>query len=386
MSMYDVIIVGSGPAGNCCAIECANKGLTVAVIEKKRHPRVKVCGGGVVKRAFDLFPIDISPAIEQTIYETDLVWHQSKLNFTATSDSPYIYMVMRDKLDQLLAQHAKSLGVAFFEDTEISTIEQNAHKVTANTKNQTLTAKWLIAADGASGNTAKLAGWPNYTENNAPAVEAEVTVTDEAFARLDRARFDFEAIPQGYGWVFPKKHHLSIGVGCFHFDKKKSASPKQYLKPYYDIVGLQSSEIVSVQQKGFVIPLRERPDGLTRGRVLLTGDSAGLADPLTAEGISAAIISGKLAASTAYSAKSPEQAEKMYQQLLQQELLTDLKFSKKLAHWLYTQPKLVKQYLKLRKQAPIQRAMQIFSGELRFAELYKNATGWKKFMLSRLSA
>ncbi len=386
MQTFDVIVIGSGPAGNCCAIECANKGLNVAVIEKKKHPRLKVCGGGVVKRAFDLFPIDITPAVEQTIHETDLVWHQSNLHFTASNDEPYIYMVMRSKLDKLLADHAKSLGVTFFEQSEIDQLEQDANKVTVTLAEQKLTANWLIAADGASGTTAKLAGWASYTENNAPAVEAEIEVTDEAFARLSRARFDFEAIPQGYGWVFPKKNHLSIGVGCFHFKKEKSASPKTFLKSYYDIIGLRPEDILHVQQKGFVIPLRARTDGFSKGRVLLTGDAAGLADPLTAEGISAAIISGKLAASTAYSAKSAEQAEKMYQQLLQNELLTDLGFSEKLSTWLYTQPKLVKQYLKLRKQAPIQRAMQIFSGELRFAELYKNATGWKKFVLSRLSA
>ncbi len=385
MPNVDAIIVGSGPAGSCCAIECAQKGLKVAVIEKKQHPRVKVCGGGVVKRAYDLFPIDISPAVEQTIYETDLVWHKSNLSYTASSDSPYVYMVMRSTLDKLLADHAKQLGVQFFENTELTSLSQNEQGITAIANEQAFEAQWLIAADGASGNTAKLAGWPAYTDNNAPAVEAEVEVTDEAFKRLNRARFDFEAIPQGYGWLFPKKHHLSIGVGCFHFDSKKSASPKTFLKDYYQTLGLKDSDILSVHQKGFVVPLRARPDGFSRGRVLLVGDAAGLADPLTAEGISAAIISGRIAASTVSSAASAEQAQGMYQQILQQELLTDLHFSAKLSHWLYTKPKLVRNYLKLRKQAPIQRAMQIFSGELRFSELYKNATGWKKFVLEQMT-
>ncbi|MDF1797478.1 MAG: geranylgeranyl reductase family protein [Coxiellaceae bacterium] len=385
MPNVDVIIVGSGPAGSCCAIECAQKGLKVAVVEKKQHPRIKVCGGGVVKRAYDLFPIDISLAVEQTIYETDLVWHKSNLCYTASSDSPYVYMVMRSKLDKLLADHAKQLGVQFFENTELTSLSQNEQGVSATADDQTFNAKWLIAADGASGNTARLAGWSAYTENNAPAVEAEVEVTDEAFERLNRARFDFEAIPQGYGWLFPKKHHLSIGVGCFHFDSKKAASPKTFLKEYYQILGLKDSDILSVQQKGFVVPLRARPDGFNRGRVLLVGDAGGFADPLTAEGISAAIISGRLAASTISSATSAQQASDMYQHMLQEELLTDLHFSAKLSHWLYTKPKLVRNYLKLRKQAPIQRAMQIFSGELRFSELYKNATGWKKFVLEQMS-
>ena len=296
-------------------------------------------------------------------------------------------MVMRSKLDKLLSDHAKQLGVQFYENSELTSLQHDENKVTATLSEQTLEAQWLIAADGASGNTARLAGWETYTQNNAPAVEAEVKVSDEAFARLNRTRFDFDAIPQGYGWVFPKENHLSIGVGCFHFDdgkNEKTASPKTFLKDYYKVLGLADSDILSVHQKGFVVPLRARPDGFSRGRVLLVGDAAGLADPLTAEGISAAIISGRLAASTVSSATTATQADKMYQQLLQQELLTDLQFSAKLSHWLYTKPKWVKKYLKLRKQAPIQRAMQIFAGELRFSELYNNATGWKKFVLEQM--
>ena len=52
----------------------------------------------------------------------------------------------------------------------------------------------------------------------------------------------------------------------------------------------------ALERHGFVIPVRPRTGSLARERMLLVGDAAGLADPVTAEGISLAVRSGGLAA------------------------------------------------------------------------------------------
>src|ERR1700736_5048972 len=42
--MYDVAIVGGGPAGSSCAAFCAAAGLRTLVVEREKFPREKVCG------------------------------------------------------------------------------------------------------------------------------------------------------------------------------------------------------------------------------------------------------------------------------------------------------------------------------------------------------
>ena len=212
---YDVVIIGSGPAGSTAAIECANEGLKVAMIEKLRHPRMKVCGGGVVKRAHDLFPVNIDSAVEKVVSDIELAWHKSNFSFVGHCDTPAIYMVMRQQLDKLLVEEAVKKGVEFFQDTELSAIDARDDKVILKSKNDMWVADWVIAADGTGGNTAKLAGWEKDTRTAIPALEAEVKLRPEAAAKLQTTRIDFEVIKYGYGWVFPKTNNLSIGVGRF---------------------------------------------------------------------------------------------------------------------------------------------------------------------------
>jgi flavin-dependent dehydrogenase len=64
---YDVMVVGSGPAGNTLAYKLAKDGLSVILIEKQKLPRRKICGGGISRKAIMQIGYDISPVIEKTI-------------------------------------------------------------------------------------------------------------------------------------------------------------------------------------------------------------------------------------------------------------------------------------------------------------------------------
>src|ERR1700756_2036891 len=44
MEIFDVAIVGGGPAGSSCAAFCARTGLRALVLEREKFPREKVCG------------------------------------------------------------------------------------------------------------------------------------------------------------------------------------------------------------------------------------------------------------------------------------------------------------------------------------------------------
>ena len=66
--LYDVIVVGAGPAGSTAARLLAQRGSSVLLLDRARFPRDKPCGGGVTIRAAAYLDLDLSPVIERTIY------------------------------------------------------------------------------------------------------------------------------------------------------------------------------------------------------------------------------------------------------------------------------------------------------------------------------
>jgi len=64
INMFDVAVVGAGPAGATAALTLARRGLNVALLEKAALPRYKTCGGAVVARSLALFPPEIQTVVE----------------------------------------------------------------------------------------------------------------------------------------------------------------------------------------------------------------------------------------------------------------------------------------------------------------------------------
>ena len=67
MSMFDALIVGAGPAGSHLAYLLAKAGRAVAIIDRARFPRDKVCGGGLTRKARSLIDFDIAPVVQETV-------------------------------------------------------------------------------------------------------------------------------------------------------------------------------------------------------------------------------------------------------------------------------------------------------------------------------
>jgi flavin-dependent dehydrogenase len=152
----------------------------------------------------------------------------------------------------------------------------------------------LAGADGVYSKVARSVGLITNRELGI-AVEAEVTVPPgDLNAQGQYATFDFGAIPHGYGWIFPKSDHLSVGV--FHARKGKVENIRRSLDQF--ILSQQVLRQCNIKKvRGHHIPLGGVLNDLNRGRILLVGDAANLADPLLGEGIYYAVSSAHIAAS-----------------------------------------------------------------------------------------
>lgn len=155
--IYDVIIVGAGPGGSSLAAKLAEVGLHVLILEKQSFPRYKVCGGGVTKRALLKMPIDITPIIRDQI--TSLITVEENHDIQEFKHkTPFIYMVMRDELDQLLAKHAVDCGEELKEDSFVKKVVEHGGGVEVFTRDEKYSGRYLVGADGVNSIVAKQVG------------------------------------------------------------------------------------------------------------------------------------------------------------------------------------------------------------------------------------
>lgn len=367
MKSFDVAIIGSGPAGASAAFELSKSGIAAVIIEKEILPRYKTCGGGLVYRGLKMMPFDITSVVEKEFYAIDTYFSKKHPCITTTREKPIVSMVMRDAFDNLIVEKAKSNGVTLLQNHKVVNITFGDIQ-TIHTTEGDITAKFIIAADGALSPIAKIAGWKE-TRTLIPALEYEVEVPIADFERLSQnARFDIDAIPCGYGWCFPKKNHLSIGVAVVVKTNKK-INLKQYYTDYLITLGI--TEILNETGHGFVIPVSARTDSFVQKNVFLTGDAAGLADPLVAEGISNSILSGVQAAqSIIESNMDSEKAASLYLEKLKASILPEVEKAGVLAHHFYHKKNFRNIILKKYGQYAAEAMTDLFMGERTYPKDY----------------
>jgi geranylgeranyl reductase family protein len=286
--IYDVSIVGAGPAGLVLAHDLAKKGVKVLLLDKNQLPHRKVCAGGLTFRAASLLPPDISSVFEGEIRGARLSYNKSPQR-VRTYPQPIIYTTMRDRLDSLLASRATAAGAVFKDNTQVTGIEINRDNVLVKTESGTFLTPVLVGADGANSAIVRSLGLEKGYEY-CLGVNINVEVNPDKLKEWENLIGLDYGMAGGYSWVFPKNSCLSVGSGG---TAKVAKKLRPYVLDFMKAYGLDNTDPAAIQ--GHLMPVRKPASPLSMGRVLLVGDAAGLIDPLTGEGIYYALRSSYLA-------------------------------------------------------------------------------------------
>lgn len=377
-SVFDCAVIGSGPAGATAALHLARGGKRVVIVERESLPRDKTCGGGVVARALKHWP-GVTIPTEHACFAAEANLGTRGVFLRVERKSPIVHMALRRELDHALVAAACRAGAELRAPATLQALKEDKEHVELTTSAGPIRARFVIAADGVLGRTAALAGWADELVS-IPALEAEVRVPDAVWERFSSsARFDLDALPRGYGWVFPKaRGHLSCGVGVF---ERGRAQLREALDRY--LARVDVAPIEHVETAGYLIPIRPRRD-LARGRVLLVGDAAGLADPLTAEGISLAAHSAELAARALVEHGGDARAtRRAYTRAAQSAILSELRWARWLARLLYGHPRVAERLLAARGQALAEAMVAVVTGERSYRELLGSPRSYLRLWRAR---
>jgi flavin-dependent dehydrogenase len=293
----DVLIVGAGPAGTALALHLSRIAPSLAartwIVEKRSHPRHKVCAGGLIPHTLDCLR---ELAIDLTVPHA--LVHRATARIprgeVRYSDHDLCAVVRRSEFDALLAAHATRAGVELRQDEKVLEVWRDGGTLRVLTNRGEIRPRVLVGADG-SGSIVHRRLFGAERETIGRAVMCDLRATDVGGVDAERYVFDFAAVPhglKGYLWEFPCwiGGELHVNLGAYALDRGLVVSLPSLVRRRARELGVESPRL-----EAFPIRWYERRTPIGAPGVLLVGDAAGC-DPLMGEGISYAFEYARLAA------------------------------------------------------------------------------------------
>src|SRR5215212_8185179 len=148
-AMFDMAIVGAGPAGAWCAIRLAAEGMRVALIDGS-HPREKPCGGGVTGRALAFAGEELAASDSGVRIESASFSQRSRtVEIRLPAEPLRLGVVARSEFDFRLLRRAAAAGATHL-PARVRSFERHRSTWRLSTTGPEIEAGWLIGADGAS--------------------------------------------------------------------------------------------------------------------------------------------------------------------------------------------------------------------------------------------
>ena len=287
--VWDVAVIGAGPAGATAGRAAAAAGSRVVLLERFELPRYKTCGGGLIDRSVRAVPPEVRLPVRARAADLTFTFH-GRLERTRRAPGPLINLVQREEFDAALVDAAVAAGAVVRDGTAVTGLAEEQGVVRISTRGHgAVRARAVVGADGSAGRCAGYVG-VRYDQVDL-GLELEIPLPpNQREAWEDRALIDWGRIPGSYGWVFPKGDRLSVGVIAARGSGEQA---RGYLRDFQ--ARLRLSHIEPTVSSGHLTRCRAEDAPLYRGRVLVAGDAAGLLDPWSREGISFALRSGAMA-------------------------------------------------------------------------------------------
>lgn len=304
-SKYDLVVVGSGPAGSTTARFAAKSGAEVLIIERKQEVGVPVlCGEGISQKIDNWNIIEGKKWIATTM-DGARIYSPDRTMVELSAESAGVetgYVINRDIFDKELAKLAVKEGAELKLNTMATDLIKENDKI-KGIKAKNLEKELEIEADivvGADGVDSKIGRWGGINTTLKPKdleTCAQYTLTN---VRCDDSYSDFylgkKIAPGGYIWVFPKGEDIAnVGIGVLA-SMSKPGMAKKLLDKFIE----KDKRLKKGEPSRFIagaVPV-SKPVETVRDNLLLVGDAARQVDPITGGGLTHSLKAGKFAGET----------------------------------------------------------------------------------------
>ncbi len=347
--MHDVIVIGAGPGGATAARYLSKLGLDVCLIDKDEFPRDKPCGGGFSRGIVDDFPYLKSRSSEFIKGIARVGVLHSPNRQIVLEGKVDMAVALRKEFDNVLFEEAVTAGSLPLTGTRAKAISFQNDSVTVEVSGgKTIKGRVIIGADGVTSMVGRQTGlntrWPRSAITACRVCEVPATMTEIVDRYTENLNYHFFASlggQPGYGWIFPKKDTINVGLGIV-------GSHAQGLPRTFDtfIRYLKRRELLMHNSnlsntKGALVPTGGPIQQTVRNRCILIGDSAGQVSPLTGGGIVYAMRAARYAAHVIVNALESDRVDasalERYQRLWKEDFGEEFRYQL-LAQKLFTGP------------------------------------------------
>lgn len=287
----DVTVIGAGPAGSTVARVIAKCGFDVILVEKDEYPgKTNVCAGGVPKSILKDTGLS-SDIIEKEILRGEYYYPWGLKNLRLEHIT-----VDRNVFDRCLTDKAVEEGVKILTNTLINDVSIKNDGMHAFSEDNTIESKLIVFADGPNTLAHRKFGIGFKPESDKTIVSAacEIKLDDNPLNHYE-FYYGYDIAPWGYGWIFPKRNTVNVGVGCLYSELQSNMiNSLKYMLQKHPLTceRLKGNEITWLSSA--LIPAAPAKQ-IFDTRMLVVGDAAGMVDPISGGGIEYAINGGELA-------------------------------------------------------------------------------------------